>query len=532
MIRVKNLAFAPSFTEKDLLCAVKNVFGCGDDDVLSLKMSSKSLDARRGKTLRWIVNADVELKNEKKFAAKAKGEIIYPFVKKEYVFPTVTRKTGLRPVVVGFGPAGIFCALMLAKCGYSPIILERGDEMDARAEKVALFNASGKLDTESNIQFGEGGAGAFSDGKLTTLIKDKDNRCAYVLEEFVASGAPDEILYLSHPHIGTDLLRNVIKNLRERIKSLGGTFRFSSKLTDIEADDDGVKAVYINDSERLETDAVFLCIGHSARDTFEMLYSKGIKMEQKPFSVGVRIEHRQKAINEARYHEFSSEGGLPNAEYKAVAHTPNGRALYTFCMCPGGKVVAATSEEGSVVTNGMSYHSRDGENANSALLVSVEKADIGGDDPLDGVIFQRKLEKKAFELGGGGYKAPAQTVGDFLRGKATTSFGDVAPTYPRGVTGSDLNELLPPFVCETLREGLRLIDKQIPSFASSDAVLTGVESRSTCPVRCVRDGYTFQASIKGLYPAGEGAGYAGGIMSAASDGIKCAEAYIADRGKE
>ena len=532
MIRVKNLTFEPSYTEDDLYNAVKKVFGCKKDDVLTLKISSKSLDARRGKRISWIINADVELKNERHFASTAKGDIVYPLEVKKYLPPAVTRKTSFRPVVVGFGPAGIFCSLLLAENGYAPIIIERGDEMDKRAEKVAFFNATGELDPNSNIQFGEGGAGAFSDGKLTTLIKDRDNRCAYVLEEFVRYGAPEEILYLSHPHIGTDLLRNVIKNIREHIKKLGGDFRFGCTLTDIETENERVTAAVIDGKERIETDSVFLCVGHSARDTFEMLYSKGIKMEQKPFSVGVRIEHRQKDINKARYHDLYDSPYLPSAEYKAVAHTKNGRALYTFCMCPGGRVVAAASEKDGVVTNGMSYHARDGENANSALLVSVEKTDIGGDMPLDGVKFQRKLEKKAFELGGGNHKSPCQTVGDFLDGKRTSVFGSVTPTYPRGVTGCDLHELLPPFVCETLSEGLQLIDKQIPFFASRDAVLTGVESRSTCPVRCVRDEYTLQSSIKGLYPAGEGAGYAGGIMSAASDGIKCAESYITDRGKE
>ncbi len=532
MIRVKNLVFAPSYTRNDLTTRIKNVFSCDESDIVSLRISSKSLDARRGKQLSWIINADVELKNESAFAKNAKAEIVYPFVKKEYVFPPVTKVTSFRPVVVGFGPAGIFCSLLLAQSGYKPIIVERGDEMEKRAEKVSLFNATGSLDTESNIQFGEGGAGAFSDGKLTTLIKDKDNRCAYVLEQFVLFGAPDEILYLSHPHIGTDLLRGVITNIREHIKKLGGEFRFGCRLTDIEIDGDAITGVMLNGSEKIVTDSVFLCIGHSARDTFEMLASKEIEMEQKPFSVGVRIEHRQKDINKARYHSFASSPFLPNAEYKAVAHTKNGRALYTFCMCPGGRVVAAASEKNGVVTNGMSFHSRDGENANSALLVSVEKTDIGGGKPLDGVEFQRKLEQKAYEIGGGDYKAPAQTVGDFLKGRKTNAFGSVTPTYPRGVTGADLNDVLPPFVCETLKEGIKLLDNRIPGFASSDAVLTGVESRSTCPVRCVRDPYTMQTKIKGLYPAGEGAGYAGGIMSAASDGIKCAEAYIADRRTE
>ncbi|MDD4125254.1 MAG: hypothetical protein PHW77_05990, partial [Eubacteriales bacterium] len=377
--------------------------------------------------------------------------------------------------------------------------------------------------------FGEGGAGAFSDGKLTTLIKDENLRCRFVLETFVRYGAPEEILYEAHPHIGTDKLRCVIKNIRNDIISLGGEFRFGCRFIGYETDGNNIYAALFEASSgmyKTDADTIFLAIGHSARDTFETLYKNGVMMERKPFSVGVRIEHLQKDINLARYHADASSLGLPAAEYKISAHTKNGRILYSFCMCPGGSVVAAASEKNGLVTNGMSVHARDGENANNALLVSVQPGDIQGEGPLAGMYFQRELERKAFIYGGGSYKAPAQTVGDFLDGRVTTIFGKVCPSYPRGVTGTDLRTLLPYFVYETLTEGIPLLDRQITGFASPDAVLTGVESRSTCPVRILRDKSTLCAGIQGLYPAGEGAGYAGGIMSAAADGIKVAEAWM------
>lgn len=530
MIRINNIPFDTEYTEENIVDKLTKVFSCAESDILSFSVASKSIDARKSREIKFILSFDVVMKNEVRFAEKAskgKYSVVFPFKRKAYSFPVSIKKVTYRPIVVGFGPAGIFCAYLLAKSGYNPIIIERGLSLDEREKSVNEFYLTGKLNTETNIQFGEGGAGAFSDGKLTTLIKDRDSRCSYILDTFVENGAPEDILYVSHPHVGTDLLRNVIKNMRQNIIAMGGEFMFGLRVDRLIIQDNRICGVSLSDGREVETESVFLCVGHSARDTFEMLQNSGITLVRKPFSVGVRIEHLQKDINISRYHDKAHV--LPPAEYKAVAHTSNGRALYTFCMCPGGHITAATSEENAVVTNGMSYHARDGENANSALLVSVDTKDINGEGVLDGIEFQRKIEKAAFVYGEGGYKAPVQTVGDLLNNRKTTSFGNVYPTYPRGVTGCNFHDFLPDFITETLKLGIVGISKKIPCFSKSDAVMTAVESRSTCPIRILRDEVTMQASVKGLYPAGEGAGYAGGIMSAASDGMKCAEAYILNR---
>ena len=424
---------------------------------------------------------------------------------------------------MGSGPSGLFAAHILAICGAMPILIERGMDVDARRKAVDTFFTGGKLDTECNIQFGEGGAGTFSDGKLTTGTKDPRQR--KVLQEFIKHGAPEEILYAGKPHIDTDLLSGIIKSIRQEIISLGGEVRFGCKLEDIYIKDNAVYAIKTSSGD-IDTDNVILAIGHSARDTVKMLLSHNILMERKSFSVGVRIEHPQKLINEALYHSFKDE--LPAADYKTAVHLKDGRGVYTFCMCPGGSVVAAASEENSVVTNGMSNFARDGENANSALLVSVHPADFEGDDVLSGMDFQRKLEKTAFYMGGGNYYAPIQTSADFLKGQKSVSLGSVNPTYPIGVTPSNLKQLFPDFITNALSEAIPLMDRKIKGFALPDAVLTAVESRSSSPVRIVR-GEDFQSSVKGLYPCGEGAGYAGGIMSAAVDGIRVAEYLL---GKE
>lgn len=527
MIRLKNVA-VPLGT--DPLCAkeiLKKALSCPDVPDFEYTLAHCSLDCRGNRPPRRICAYNVTSSEERMLyenAVRNGIECEYPYIPKEYVFPASV-PSGARPVVVGFGPAGIFCALMLAEHGFAPIIVERGDALEKRAEKTETFIKTGVLDTETNIQFGEGGAGAFSDGKLTTLIKDKDARCSYILRRFVEFGAPADILYAAHPHIGTDILRKVIVNIRDHIKACGGGFLFSTRLDDIITENGVLTGVRLSNGGVIQTDAAFLCIGHSARDTFRVLNSRNVRMERKPFSVGVRIEHLQKHINKARYREYAGDARLPAAEYKTSVHTPNGRILYSFCMCPGGYVSAAASEEGGVVTNGMSLRARDGKNANSALLVSVEPGDLPSSDLFAGIEFQRELERKAFVLGGGSYKAPAQTYADFSQGVPTRSFGSVEPTYPRGVTPCCLKEVLPPFLRQTLAQGITLIDKQIPGFACPDAVLTAVESRSTCPLRIVRDHETMCSSVSGLYPVGEGAGYAGGIMSAAADGIKASEAY-------
>ncbi len=421
-----------------------------------------------------------------------------------------------RPVIVGCGPAGLFAALILAKAGANPILLERGRSVEERRADIERFQQTGILDPDSNVQFGEGGAGTFSDGKLTTGIHDP--LCRAVLETFAAHGAPQEILIDAKAHIGTDRLQGVIRSMRQEILSLGGEIRFEEQMTDLRIENGAVIGVV--GKECYATDHLILAIGHSARDTFELLLKKGIPMQPKSFSVGARIEHPQALINEAQY--GADARYLPAADYKLSMHTAAGRGVYTFCMCPGGEVIAAASEAGGIVTNGMSYHARAGQNANSALLVGITPADYGTDHPLAGVYYQRALEQKAFELGGGNYRAPAQRLGDFLLKRPTAQFGAVQPTYRPGVAPCDLNTLFPAYICDSMAEAIPYFDRRLKGFASEDAVLTGPESRSSSPVTILRDRETLQSPIAGLYPCGEGAGYAGGIMSAAVDGIKCA----------
>lgn len=483
----------------------------------------RSVDAREKPIFVWT--ADLCFENEKleKSLLKKHGKLLSVApVETPYVFPTPKKLSKTRPVVVGFGPAGIFCALLLARSGFRPIVIERGSAMDERVEKVNTFFENGVLDRECNLQFGEGGAGAFSDGKLNTLVKDKSFRGYYVLEELVKAGAPTELLWLNKPHVGTDLLRDVIKNIRKEICALGGEVRFDTRVERVLTEDGSVCGVLLADGSTVESDTVVLAIGHSARDTLISLRKDGIPMEKKPFSVGVRIEHPQEMLDISQY--GCERGSFPPADYKLVCHTENGRTVYSFCMCPGGVVVAAASDEDGVVTNGMSYHARDGVNANSALLCEIFPEDVPG-DLFAGIEFQRELEKAAFRAGGGNHKAPAQQVGDFLANKKTDGFGNVCPTYSRGVTPADLREVLPDYVCDALAEALPYFGKRIKGFDREDAVLTAVESRSTCPVRTVRN-EGMETAVKGLYPIGEGAGYAGGIISAAIDGVKCAEIIV------
>jgi uncharacterized FAD-dependent dehydrogenase len=496
-----------------------------EKDLLRYNVFKQAIDARKGDTINFVYTVDVELKHEENCLKKCKNKdiTITPDLEYKYV-QTGSQPLESRPVIIGTGPAGLFAGLILAEMGYSPVILERGADVDTRTKAVRKFWEQGKLDPECNVQFGEGGAGTFSDGKLTTLIKDR--RCRKVLSDFVLAGAPEEIMYSAKPHVGTDRLRLVVKKLREKIISLGGEVRFNSTVTGLITQDNQVQGVIINGNERLSARVVVLAPGHSARDVFEMLYQVGVAMDPKPFSVGVRIEHPQKLIDLAQYKKYAGHPKLGPADYKLAYHAANGRSAYTFCMCPGGVVVAATSEKGCVVTNGMSEYSRSGENANSALLVGVEPADFGSSHPLAGVEFQRKLERRAYFLGGSNYSAPAQLVGDFLENRASTRLGQVKPSYPKGVRLAVLNECLPDFVVETMRMAIPELDKKLKGFALPDAVMTGVETRSSSPVRIVRN-EGMEASLKGLYPAGEGAGYAGGIVSAAVDGIKAAEAIAA-----
>ena len=519
----------------------------------SWRIVKESVDARKKPDIKFIYTVDFEVENEQALLAKAgkmKGVSLMQAPDTSYDVPLVNSDPSdtERPVIVGFGPCGMFAALILAEAGARPVVLERGRRVDERTRDVEHFWETGELDTSSNVQFGEGGAGTFSDGKLTTGIKDM--RIGKVNSEFIEAGADASIAYEQMPHIGTDVLREVVKNIREKIISLGGDIRFESRVTGIEFDsvcndaapgaavDKKLKALIIKNENtgeiyRMECKNAVFAVGNSSRDTFRMLHSAGVRMEAKPFSIGARIEHPQLMINESQYGVGANdtEGRLGAAAYKLSHHCADGRGVYTFCMCPGGVVVGAASEEGGVVTNGMSYFARDGENANSALLVDVRPEDCGADDPdtpLAGIDFQEKLEKAAYELGGGGYIAPAQTLASFLKKNEAPPAGRaVHPTYRPGVRYSDLTECLPAFVTDAMREALPHMAKKLKGFDMDTAVLTGVETRSSSPVRIPRDRETMQSvNTRGLYPGGEGAGYAGGIMSAAVDGIKIAEKII------
>jgi uncharacterized protein len=491
--------------------------------IRSLQMVRKSIDARRKKDIHFICTVEVDCPLAKTPHARgvAKAE---PY---RYQLP-ICKPLEQRPVVVGFGPAGMFAALILAQAGQRPIVLERGSCVEQRQKQVAEFWNKGVLNPECNVQFGEGGAGTFSDGKLNTGTKDP--RIRKVLEEFVGAGAPEEILYEAKPHIGTDRLPSTVKGIREQILSLGGEILFDTRMTALLQKNGHVIGVEFcrqsGASERLETSHVILAVGHSARDTFEELFHSGVPMQPKPFAVGARIEHPQSLIDTAQYGQFAGHPSLGAADYKLAVHLKNGRGVYTFCMCPGGQVVAAASEPERLVTNGMSRYSRDGQNANAALLVGIGPEDFGSEEPLAGVIFQRKLEEAAFRLGGGNYHAPAQRVEDFLAHRPSLQLGEVRPTYYPGVTPCSLDECLPNVIADSMREGIRQMDMRLHGFAMPDAVLTAVESRSSSPVRILRGEDGQSPTLAGLYPCGEGAGYAGGIVSAAVDGIKCAEKIL------
>lgn len=513
MIRVVNCKLKPGYGSDDVKEAISGAIGANAMDIESFNEVKLSVDARDKKNVFYVAAFDVSIKDERRYYGRKNVEKCERY---EYEYPNPWRQEH-RPIVVGAGPAGLFCALILAYRGAKPIVIERGECVKDRMETVKKFWKTGKLNPESNVQFGEGGAGTFSDGKLNTGTRDI--RQKKVLEEMVEGGAPKEILYKAKPHVGTDILCTIVQNIREKIVSMGGEFIFNCRMDDIIIRNNCVEGIKTTKGD-FYTKTLILAIGHSARDTFKLVQKLNIPMERKPFSVGVRIEHKREDIDYSQYGDFAPLMGA--ADYKLSHKASSGRGVYTFCMCPGGYVVASASENEGVVTNGMSNFARDGVNSNSAVLVSVYPDDFEGSDPLAGMYFQRKLEKGAFYQAGADYKAPCQRFGDFENGKKSTDFGAVQPTYEPGVTPSDLNRLLPEFVATGIKEAVGAFGRKIKCFNSPDALLTGVETRSSSPVRIIRN-EKFSSYIKGLYPCGEGAGYAGGIMSAAVDGMKVGE---------
>ncbi len=524
MIRIRDICLPFDHKPEALAEATAHKLGISPADLNTVILVRKSIDARKKHRILAVYCVDAEVSNEADVLSRHGNDAhIIPAPPAACVHPVRRRAEGRPPVIVGSGPCGLFAALLLAQAGAKPVLIERGKDVKTRIRDVHAFWRDGILNPESNVPFGEGGAGTFSDGKLTTQIKDKHNRVRMILTELVSAGAPKEILYEARPHIGSDHLVKVVQNIRNKILSLGGVVRFETKLTDIVVRNGRLAGAIVNNDEIIDTSALVLAPGHSARDTFEMLLRRGAVIETKPFSIGVRIEHPQSLIDKSQYGRFAGHPRLGAADYKLVYHAATGRSAYTFCMCPGGQVIAASSEPGGIVTNGMSRYARNEPNANSALLVGVTPVDFGADGPLSGIAFQRHWERRAFALGGGDYAAPAQRVEDFLVGRASTGLGDIVPTYRPGVRPTDLAECMPAFVVQTLREAIAALDRKLRGFALPDAVMTAIESRSSCPLRIVRDEHFQSVSIRGLYPAGEGAGYAGGIMSAAVDGIKVAE---------
>ena len=520
MIRLRDIPLPPEHNAHQLQFEAAQMLRISNSKIRSLRIVRRSVDARKKPDIKIIYTVDVAVDgNEKKIlrASGCKRANIAPV--SYYKAPKNIPAPEQRPVVVGFGPAGMFAALLLAMAGWKPLVLERGEDAASRHEKVQKFFETGVLDTRSNVQFGEGGAGTFSDGKLNTGVNNP--RIGWILEQFVKAGAREEILYDAKPHVGTDVLLEVVQNIRKRILSLGGEVRFNTQVTGLCAENGKLTGLKLESGEVIPCDTAVLAIGHSARDTFEMLEGMEIPMEPKPFAMGVRIEHKQTTVDQTQYGMISPV--LPPADYKLVQHLDN-ETVYTFCMCPGGYVVAAASEEGRVVTNGMSYADRDGENANAALLVTLNPADFPYEGTLSGMRWQREIEEKAYNISGS-YRAPAQKVGDFLAGRPSTEAGEIQPTYRPGVHWCDLHDVLPEKITGAIGEALPQLDGKLKGFAGKDAVMTAPETRSSSPVRIIRD-ESRQSALRGLYPTGEGAGYAGGIMSAAIDGMMTAEAIL------
>ena len=525
MILVRNLRLDPGEEPRALRLRAAKKLGLRPEEITEGKLVRRSLDARRKDDIHYVCSFAVSVRgSEEKLLARRKSPDVSAYREKEYPIPRA--ETAERPVVVGFGPAGMFAALLLAYAGARPIVLERGGDVDSRLEAVERFRAGGELDTENNVQFGEGGAGTFSDGKLNTGTHD--GRIAWVLRQLYEHGAQEEILYDAKPHIGTDVLGGVVKSIRRDILAHGGEIRFFSRLEGLESENGVLTGARVHTPEGeqlLPCSHLILAIGHSARDTFARLHDLGITMERKPFSMGVRIEHSQRAIDLAQYgRERGAE--LPPADYSLSVHFPDGESAYTFCMCPGGQVFAAASEGGGVVTNGMSYASRGGENANAALLVTLRPEDFPSPDLFAGMEWQRQIERAAYAYGGGDYRAPAQLVGDFLSARPSTGAGRVAPTYRPGVVWGELRDVLPEKMTAVLARAIPEFGKRLRGFDDPDAVLTAPETRSSSPVRILRGADLCSPALRGLYPCGEGAGYAGGITSAAVDGLRCAEALL------
>ncbi len=530
MLRISGLRLGLDFCEEDLRRAAAKKLRLPEKALKNIKLVKKSVDARKKDRVHFVCTVEASIEgDEDRLLCRLRENAVQKAAPYRYVPPAwePLPEGEPRPVVVGFGPAGMFAALLLAQCGQRPLVLERGLPVEERKRSVEGFWNAGRLDPESNVQFGEGGAGAFSDGKLTTGTGDP--RIRKVLEELVKAGAPREILVEAKPHVGTDRLPQTVKAIRERIVALGGEVRFSSKVTGFRIRNGELRGLEVSGpggQEPLECRQVVLAVGHSARDIFEKLCKLNIPLEPKAFSVGARIEHPAALIDRAQYGEFAGHPALGAADYKLSCHLENGRGVYTFCMCPGGTVTGAASEEGGVVTNGMSPWLRDGKNSNAALLVGVSPADFGGEGPLAGVEFQRRIERAAFRLGGGSYAAPAQRVADLLEGRPSQGFPAVTPTYLPGVVPCALDGCLPAFALEAMRRALPLLGGQLKGFDQGDAVLTAPETRSSSPVRILRDKEFQSPAARGLFPCGEGAGYAGGIVSAAVDGIKCAEQIL------
>ena len=525
MLRLEGIKLPPEAGVEQLKRKAAAVLRCREEDIVAVQVLRRAIDARDG--LRFVYTAAVEVKDEARLLKRCRDTHVSRYTPEVYTLPGPVKGGDLPTVVVGMGPAGLFAALVLAKCGVKPIVLERGRCVEQRQQDVRRFWESGILNTESNVQFGEGGAGAFSDGKLNTGTRDVRHR--WIMERLVEYGAPEDILWDTKPHVGTDRLRIVLRNLRRELLALGADLRFGHKLADITVKDGCLTGLTVKTEEgsyMLPCRHALLALGHSARDTVEMLYGAGVAMTAKPFAVGVRIEHRQEDMDAAQYKQYAGHPCLPPSTYKLSCHLENGRSAFSFCVCPGGQVVAAASETGRVVTNGMSEYARDQENINGALLINVTPEDYGGQaDPLAGIRFQRQMEAAAYALGGGDYRAPCQRVEDFLLHRPTAAAGRVWPSYRPGVTYTDLHRCLPPFVAEAMEQALPLLERKIRGYAAPDALLTAVESRSSSPVRIGRN-EMYQCNIRGLYPCGEGAGYAGGILSAAADGMRCAEQRI------